>query len=377
VTLDQPDIPPEAGSATNGGFWNRAAALVGVAGDADHVVQLRAVLLVLLVALIALHGLAPGSFKVDATTIGLVVVAVVVVLVPLLKSATLPGGGGVVFRDELNRLSDVASDLLSQLPDRAVDAAAVRPAAPVTPPPDAASAGDAAQAIGATPPADVPAPSGEDHDVVAQVLAEAARSPKIGLILLSSELERETNLILARKGWHGDRRMWPLALGIRQIVEHGALPSDALSAAASFTNVRNTIIHGAATPSDDEVIRAIDAGLSIYAALRAVPDERHYVVAAHVPLFSDEQCETPITDADGVIILTVGPGRQERHERVFPTTKSAFLRAGGEVAWGWNMNRWWGQAWYRDPASGEVRGAFGSAAEFIGPMIDDVLSDAG
>ena len=46
------------------------------------------------VALIVVHGLDPSGFRVDSTTLALVVVVVVSLLVPLLESATLPGGGG-------------------------------------------------------------------------------------------------------------------------------------------------------------------------------------------------------------------------------------------------------------------------------------------
>jgi hypothetical protein len=48
-----------------------------------------------------LHGLWPGAFLVDAYTLGLVGVLVLLALRPLLKSANVAGVAGVEFRDEL------------------------------------------------------------------------------------------------------------------------------------------------------------------------------------------------------------------------------------------------------------------------------------
>jgi hypothetical protein len=58
----------------------------------------------LVVLLIALHGLVPDAFNVDGLTLGLLAILVVLALRPYLKSFSLPGGGGGVFRDEIDAL---------------------------------------------------------------------------------------------------------------------------------------------------------------------------------------------------------------------------------------------------------------------------------
>lgn len=76
----------------------------GLVRALDRVTPARGYLVVIITALLVLHGLAPRGFLVDSTTVGLLGVLLIVVLVPLLKSATLPGGGGLDFRENINQL---------------------------------------------------------------------------------------------------------------------------------------------------------------------------------------------------------------------------------------------------------------------------------
>ena len=60
------------------------------------------VLIAFVLVLLVVHGFWPGVFVVDAYTLGLLGVVVVLVLRPLLKSANVAGVAGVEFREELH-----------------------------------------------------------------------------------------------------------------------------------------------------------------------------------------------------------------------------------------------------------------------------------
>jgi len=140
-------------------------------------------------------------------------------------------------------------------------------------------------------------------------------------------------------------------------------------AADLFSKVRNAAVHEPKGPSDDEIIRAIDAGLNIYRALAAVPRERNFVKVTNVPLFSDLELVSPVSEGTGLMLCTVAASpREERTERIYPTTRTYF-EPGDEVAWGWSDQQQWGPAWYRHPISGEVVKAWDGSLEFIGPPL--------
>lgn len=67
------------------------------------------------VLLISLHGFVPSAFEVDGFTLGLLAILLVLALRPYLKSFSLPGGGGGVFRDEIDALEQKVM-LLEALP---------------------------------------------------------------------------------------------------------------------------------------------------------------------------------------------------------------------------------------------------------------------
>ena len=109
-----------------------------------------------------------------------------------------------------------------------------------------------------------------------RILAEAAQSPPVALLTLSVELDRAIREILARMG------NATLAENAASMVDaaaplEGLLPSDTLNALTQFLDVRNRIIHGGAAASPEEILRAIDSGLVVLRAIRAVPLETNCV----------------------------------------------------------------------------------------------------
>ncbi len=231
------------------------------------------------------------------------------------------------------------------------EAAKAQAETPVTPqePPSAAEA----QAAEATNEAD---------QTFEAVIAEARRSPRLALMLLSAEVDRTARQIGAATGQRHPT--------LRDSIEFWRLqlPGHAAAAFRLFSDVRNRIVHGQFA-TDAEALRAIDSGLDLLRALKAIPLERNVVNAVDVPIFSDEAC-THRHLGSGVILETTAPDG-EVNFRIFPSTATHF-RVGMVVSWEWSFDHVWSDAWYRDPATGNVKPAWMSSAEFIGRDLEQV-----
>jgi hypothetical protein len=105
--------------------------------------------------------------------------------------------------------------------------------------------------------------------------------------------------------------------------------------------------------------------MTILRALRAIPRETNVVFYSNVPIYSDAAAVHLIGDAKAVILQTTSPGGTQKSLRIFPTTKDHFKK-GEQVSWEWSMDRKWGETWYKDPETSEIKKAWHSSAEFIG-----------
>lgn len=321
----------------------------------DDVTPARLLVVGLIIGLIIVHGVRAASFEVDGITIGLMAVLVIVVLVPLLESATLPLGGGFKLHrrlDELKGETDAAvkgQELVNERTGREEAEGAQQ----------RADSGSAASAEPQTV-----------DSVVAHVLEQAQKSPRLGLIVLASELDRAVRDLLRGTGWWVEGRTGSLGAGVVRLAELGVLAPSMPSAVENFMAVRNDVVHGGQRVTDEDILRAVDTGVTLLRAVGTVPRERNFVSAVGVPLYKDETCTQPIEDATGVILRTVSPGGTATSFRIFPTTRSHF-QVGREVAWKWNPERQWGPAWYRDE-DGEVHQAWGGSLEFVGRQLDEL-----
>jgi hypothetical protein len=163
----------------------------------------------------------------------------------------------------------------------------------------------------------------------------------------------------------------PLAPAIQNIEKHtGGLPGHLPSTLKLFSIARNKIVHGGEV-SDDEILRAVDSGVTILRALRAIPRETNVVVHTGVKVFQDSICTRPLPGVAGVMLESESAGGLLRALRIFPTTQQHFQQ-GKRVAWEWNNNNAWGEAWYIDPVSDEKKLAWSSSLEFVGRHLDDL-----
>jgi hypothetical protein len=97
------------------------------------------------------------------------------------------------------------------------------------------------------------------QDEIEEVLREASRSPRIGLILLSSKIEQSARAMAAEIGLGASRRPVPLTSLFRQLAQAEQLTPEDVKALNLFIHVRNQIVHGH-DANDDEITRAIDSG---------------------------------------------------------------------------------------------------------------------
>jgi hypothetical protein len=108
------------------------------------------------------------------------------------------------------------------------------------------------------------------QDAIEEVLREAGRSPRLGLMLLSSKIERAARELAADTGLDVSRRPGSLHAMIRALVQAEQIPFEAAEALNLFNQVRNRIVHGH-DADDDEIARAIDSGTRLLRLLLSIP----------------------------------------------------------------------------------------------------------
>lgn len=233
------------------------------------------------------------------------------------------------------------------------------------------SARAAESAAGALPaPPEPNEASRDESDIESQVLREAAQAPKIALMLLSSRLEREVRELLASMGVMPRGNVQSFRELVRSLHERGSLPHSLAGAVDHFSTVRNQIVHGHAG-KDDDVIRAIDSGLTILRAIHAIPHETNIVHAPSVDIYSDAEGRDLRTNVKGLVLETTSPGGAQKNLRVFPTTRTHFEK-GRRVAWEWNSDVVVEESWFRHPDTGNLEYAWGQSMEFVGRHLEDV-----
>ena len=99
---------------------------------------------------------------------------------------------------------------------------------------------------------------------------------------------------------------------------------------------------------------------------------RSYIVTENkVLLLSDPEGKTLRSDVHGVLLQTLGPRGGIEGFKVYPTRKTFFN--GQSVSWEWNLRGpEWGETWYLDPVSNEIKFAFSGSLEFIGRPLEEI-----
>lgn len=207
-------------------------------------------------------------------------------------------------------------------------------------------------------------PDPANADLEASILLEATRSPRVSLMLLAAEVEQTIRKIFLQTGWHRNRKSLPFTIAVGEL----PLPEDSLGSVRMFWEIRNQIIHGHGSVSDEEILRAIDSGLVLLRSLKAIPVEAHIVYQPGVAIYTDPECRE-LAPGKGIILETRSPRGVTGHLQIFPTLKTDYEK-GKMVSWEWDLTNVWGKTWYKDPSTGEIKIAWDSAGEFCGKYID-------
>jgi hypothetical protein len=108
-------------------------------------------------------------------------------------------------------------------------------------------------------------------DEIEEVLHEASRSPRLGLMLLSAKIERAARELASGTGLDVIRGTHPSLIAVvRALLRAGRLTIEDGDALLLFSQVRNRIVHGH-DADDEEVARAIDSGTRLLRLLLARP----------------------------------------------------------------------------------------------------------
>jgi hypothetical protein len=235
------------------------------------------------------------------------------------------------------------------------------------------SSAAAAKEVEALPPEQRRIPTADQDEKldanIRTILEQASTEPKIALMTLGVDLEKQARQALATRGLLRGRQAVSLGQALGELHQYGFPPN--LSASLKvFDDVRNKIVHGADATAAD-ALSAVDTGITVLRSLNVLPNEVNIVYHPGVDIFSDEKAAQLIPDAKGVILETTSPGGMMKTFRIFPTTRTHYQK-GKQVAWDWNLQKIWPAAWYRDPDSDEIKQAWLSSAEFIGQNLDEV-----
>jgi hypothetical protein len=208
-----------------------------------------------------------------------------------------------------------------------------------------------------------------NEEPVSRVLNEIPKSPKGALLVLGAELERELRQLLWASGWIQGVGKATITKSVDHLVQLGVVPANLGSSVSVFLDIRNRLLHGYGV-TDDEVLRAVDIGLTILRSVLAIPKEENRVYHPGVDVYEDESGHILRSGIKAVVLESKSPGGSSKTLRVFPTTRMHFIK-GQRVSWEWNMAVVVGKSWYRHPDTGQIIPAWHQSAEFVGRNLDD------
>jgi len=187
---------------------------------------------------------------------------------------------------------------------------------------------------------------------VRAILEEAGRSPILGVMLLSVELERAAVQVAAATG-HSPHAVNPASV----------LPTHLGASYRGFRQIRNQVVHGQRV-ADEIAIKAIDVGIDLLRAILSLPRNINVVSRTGLVLFSDAECTNERPGVIGIIVESTPPEGPPLHH-VLPTKITTYF-PGMRVTLEWDMEHVWDATWYLDPDTNCPTQAWLSAAEFTG-----------
>jgi len=200
------------------------------------------------------------------------------------------------------------------------------------------------------------------------ILINAETDPKIGIILLSAQIEKEMTDFISSSGLLNEFRPGSIRKSFELLSERGFISNSILRSVEIFWNLRNKIIHGKYIDNEDQLIRVLDIGVSLLNTLKSIPRAK-YIVYKLVDIFSDSEGKSKIPDAMGIILEAHYPEDKIIYQ-VFPTSRLNY-KINEQVAWEWSFDKVWNKSWYVNPQTNKIQEAWHQAAEFVGRPITE------
>jgi hypothetical protein len=205
-----------------------------------------------------------------------------------------------------------------------------------------------------------------------EVLKASEINPEIGILRLSTLLEKDIRIIAASLGdIESDRK----ASAIRQfqvLLNRKRLPRHTSESLKIFWDLRNRIVHGHGKHDKHDILRILDIGLNLLKTIRSIPHETNIVYHPGVILYEDDQCTNMRQDVKGLILETTSSDGSKTFKRIFPTRRDSYYKKGKRVTWEWDLSHVWNKTWYIHPDTNEKTMAWDSAGEFTGRHVDEV-----
>jgi len=209
-------------------------------------------------------------------------------------------------------------------------------------------------------------------DVVDRVLTLATTSPKLALIDLSIEIERELRELTASMGYI------PRSPTVRAMVDvltqKGILPRSISAAVDQFWHVRNQSVHGF-TATTDDIVSAIDSGLTILKLIRAIPTSTLTVQHPGIDVYSDAEGTQKREGVLGLILESTSPNGLIHSRRIVPIESAIRTYQKGESVsneWANDPMRTAPMSWYHDSSTGQVERVWNNTPIFIGRPLEDL-----
>jgi hypothetical protein len=215
-------------------------------------------------------------------------------------------------------------------------------------------------------------PRSSASDWEREVLVAASNSPRAAILLLASHIEKQVLDLLAMIGHSKNRPRRALPQLFKEHPLSSMFPSSVAESVALLWRIRNAVAHGGGSGgvSDEEVLSAVDSGITIGRAIQSFPREVNIVAHAAVVVFTDASGTQIRQDVTAVILDTRSAGGVLHRKRVYPTTRTDY-KPGDVVTWEWALDRIVEESWYRDPEDGAVKYAWTSSGLFVGrPIIN-------
>lgn len=197
------------------------------------------------------------------------------------------------------------------------------------------------------------------------------QNPKMALISLAIEIEKEMKILVATTGVFKGRRYISLQQSFDLLYERGVLSKDIKESIRIFWDLRNKLVHGK-DEEDENIIRVLDIGIKLLNTIKTTPHEINKIYMSDVDVYKDEGCKDKIINATGVIIETISSDNKRVTYKIFPTTRIKYYIKGKIVSWDWDLSKTWSESWYVDPITKDIKQAWLSSGNFIGSHIDEI-----